>query len=70
MDRQSHLLRIICGQNIAKVARRHDNIDFLPQLHLSHFQEIAVRGEIVDNLRKKASPVDGIRTGKHHAIFR
>ena len=70
MDRQSHLLRIICGQNIAKVARRYDNIDFLPQLHLSCFQEIAVRGEIVDDLRKKASPVDGIRAGKHHTIFR
>ena len=60
--RQAHLHCIVGRQNIAKIPGRNYNIDlFTLIVHLTAGHQVAVSGEIIDNLRHQAAPVDGIR---------
>ena len=58
------------GENIPKVARRHNEVDCVTHLDLTGRNQIDVRGEIISDLRCKTTEVDGICTGKAYTFFR
>ena len=68
--RQAHLLGIPAGENIAEVAGRHDEVEFVTHGNHAAGDGIAVCREIVDNLRQQAAPVDGVGRGQEPAALR
>ena len=63
-DRQAHLLCIVAGQNIAEVAGGNAEIDLVAKADLSRLEQLGISGEVIDDLRHEAAPVDGIGAGK------
>ena len=70
LDRQSHLFGIITGEDIAEVSGRDAETDLFAHTDLSFFQQVAVSRDVVNDLRKQTSPVDGICGRKEPAPFR
>ena len=60
VHRQAHLTRDVRGQDVAEVAGRDADVDLVPHFDCAALYHIAVRGNIVRDLRRKAAPVDGI----------
>ena len=69
-DRHAHLFRIVRRQNVAEVPGRHYHVDKVAHSDLFVFDQFAVGGDIVHNLRQQTSPVDGVSRGEHHIVFR
>ena len=63
-DRQAHLLCIVAGQNVAEVAGGDAEIDLVAKGNFSRLEQLGISGEVIDDLRHEAAPVDGIGTGK------
>ena len=68
--RQAHFLCVPAGENVAEVAGRHDEVE--PVAHGDHAagDSVAVRREIVDDLRQQAAPVDEVGRGQEPAALR
>ena len=69
LDGQAHVLGIIPGQNVAEVAGGHHHIHRLAYLQLTHFAQIRISGEIIDNLRHQTAPVNRIGRREHHILL-
>ena len=67
---QAHALGVIGGEDVAEVAGGHAEVDLVAQGDDALFQQVRVGGEVVGHLRHQASPVDGVRAGELHALFR
>ena len=70
MHRQTHALCIVGSEDVAEVARGHDDVDCIAHLNLLRIHKVEVRGEIVDDLRQQATPIDRVRTGEHLVVLR
>ena len=62
--RQTHLLCVITGKDIAEVAGGYAEVHLVAKGDLPGLEQLGVGGKIVDDLRHKAAPVDGVGTGK------
>ena len=60
MYRQTHHFGIIACQNIAEVACRYGKVNFVTGFNAPCCYCIAVCAEIINNLRYKAAPVNGV----------
>ena len=69
LDGQAHVLGIIPGQNVAEVAGGHHHIHGLAYLQLTHFAQIRISGEVIDNLRHQTAPVNRIGRREHHILL-
>ena len=67
--RQAHPLGVVAGEDVAEVARGHAEVHLLPQLDLPGPQQVAVGGDIVDDLGQDAAPVDGVGRGEEPALL-
>ena len=63
-DGQAHLLCIVAGQNIAEVSGGDAEIGLVAEDNFSRLEQLGISGEVIDDLRHEAAPVDGIGTGK------
>ena len=63
-DGHPHLFGIIGRENVAEVAGGHAHIDGIPFLDPALLQQIAVGGDVVDDLRQDTAPVDGVGGGE------
>ena len=62
--RQTHLLCVITGEDIAEVAGGHAEVHLVTEGDLACLEQLGVGGKIVDDLRHKTAPVDGVCAGK------
>ncbi len=69
VNRQTHLARIVGGEDIAEVSGRDDEVNLIARLDSAVSYHVAVGGEIIDDLRHEATPVDGVRGGESHAVL-
>ena len=69
IDRQTHFIGVVAGEDIAEVAGRDGDVDLLAEGDLPRVDHIAVGGNIVYDLRQQAAPVDGVRRAEHHAVL-
>ena len=68
-DRQPHQLCDVGGKNVAEVAGRHADVDLFTGHDRALRKQVAVCRNVVDDLRCKSAPVDGVCTGQEHAFF-
>ena len=68
--RQAHFLGIPPGENVAEVAGRHNEVQLVAHGDHAAGDGVAVRREIVDDLRQQAAPVDGVGRGQEPAALR
>ena len=68
--RQAHFLGIPAGENVAEVAGRHNEVQLVAHGDHAAGNGVAVRREIVDDLRQQAAPVDGVGRGQEPAALR
>ena len=61
---QAHLFGVIARQNVAEITRRDTEIHFIAVHNFPGLEQLSVSGKIVDDLRHKTSPVDGVGAGK------
>ena len=64
---QTHALGIVACQNVAEVARRHTEVHGIAEGDLAGLEQLCVSGKVVDDLRYKAAPVDGVCAGQANA---
>ena len=60
VDRYTHMLCIVSCKYVSEVACRNDNIDLVAESYLAVLDELSIGRYIVDYLRCKSAPVDGI----------
>ena len=68
--RQTHLLCVPAGEDVAEVAGRHDEVELVAHCDHAAVDGIAVRREIIDDLRQQTPPVDGVGGGQKPAALR
>ena len=68
-DRQTHLARIVGGEDVAEISRRDDEVYPVARRYFALLEHIAVSGKIIDYLRHEAPPVNGVRGRKSHAVL-
>ena len=68
MHGQPHPVGVITCENVAEIARRHDEVHLVAALYLSARDEVAVGGDVVGYLRREPAPVDGIGGGHLYAV--
>lgn len=61
VDGGSHAFGVPGGQDVAEVAGRNADVDGVACVYLALGDQLAVAGEVVDDLREQAPPVDGVR---------
>ena len=66
----AHQFRVVCGKDIAEVARGDNDVYFLAELYFLVLDELRIGGNIVNDLRRKSAPVDGVRAGKQNVVLR
>ena len=66
LDRQTEHLRVIAGEDVTEVAGRHAELDFVARVDDLTFEQLRVRGEIVDDLRHQTAHVDGVGRREHN----
>ena len=69
VDRQTHLLGDVRRKDVAEVARRYADVDLVALCNGACGNHIAVRGNVVRDLRRQTAPVDGVCRGQHHAVL-
>ena len=68
-DGKAHFPPVISGQNIPKVSSGNHHIHGLSHRQSAGTDQFQIGVNVIYNLRKQASPVDGVRTGKLHAVL-
>ena len=66
-DGQTHALGVVAGQDIAKVAGGHTELNGVAGLDSAGAQQLRIGGKVVDDLRYQAADVDGVGARKHRA---
>ena len=61
------MLCIVSCKDISEVSCGNDNIDLVSCLDLLVLYQLCIGGDVVDYLRCKSAPVDGVCGGEHHA---
>ena len=67
VDGQAHLFGVVGGQDVAEVAGGNADIHRLAGGNLLVPEQIAVGGDVVDDLRQHPAPVDGVCGGEEVA---
>ena len=67
--RIGHFLCIISGKNVTEVACGNNNVDFVAVVDFTLFEQVTVCGEIINDLRSKTTPVDGVCGRKSKTVF-
>ena len=65
-----HHFGIIGSENVAEIPRGYADIDLLALLNGALPAQIAVGGDVIDDLRQHTAPVDGVGRGQEIAPFR
>ena len=66
---QTHLTGVPAGQDVAEVAGGDTVVHLVAHLDLALVQQVAVGGDVVDQLRQDAAPVDGVGGGQEVATL-
>ena len=69
VDRQTHFLGDVRRKDVAEVARRYADVDLVALCNGACGNHIAVRRNVVRDLRRQTAPVDGVCRGQHHAVL-
>ena len=64
IDGESHAFCDVCGKDIAEVTRGYAEVDLLAHLDGAFVQKVAVCRNVVNDLRCKTAPVDGVCAGE------
>ena len=67
--RQAHQLRIVAGKNVTKITSRNNKINAVAHFNAACFNSINISTKIVNDLRYKASPVNGVSRRESVAFF-
>ena len=57
----------IAGQNIAEIPCGHSEVDLLSQPDVSGSEKLRISRVVINDLRREASPVDGVSAGEDHS---
>ena len=68
VDGEPHVLRVIPGEDVAKVAGRHGERHLLPRRRVARRRHAEVRVHVVHLLRQDARPVDRVDGGELVAV--
>ena len=69
IDRQTHQLGKVSGENVAEVARGNGHVHLFAHLQRALGKKVAVGRNVIYDLRCKTAPVDGVGTGEEEAVF-
>jgi hypothetical protein len=68
-DRGPHPLRVIGREDIPEISGGHADVDLLVFRKPAFFHQVAAGRNIINDLRKQPSEVDGVGGGKDIAVF-
>ena len=68
-DGKPHLLGIIACKNVPEIARGNGEVDLVAHFDLIGRHKIAIRREIIADLRRETAEVDGVRRGEQIPLF-
>ena len=67
VDRNAHFLRNKRGEDVSEITGRNGNVYLLAKRDFTAREEVAVSGNVVNNLRNESAPVNGVCDGEENA---